>query len=173
MCLLHTWFLDFSEILSDFYLSFSSLISHFKFFCHYYAFTVHVFSPYLWDMMDLIFGRPLFASSLLSIIQILLDQTRQDDIRIIGCHALFDFVNCQVSLKAQLLYEYGSSYSRYRYWKWLKIMLLLFTHSRWMVLINLTLKPWFQDSVSYLKRWGRMSYHAFYVQRACRPLLLW
>ncbi|KAL7204417.1 hypothetical protein ACSBR2_017481 [Camellia fascicularis] len=38
---------------------------------------------------------PLFASSLLSIIQIMLDQTRHDEMRIIGCEALFEFVNNQ------------------------------------------------------------------------------
>ncbi|KAL1324748.1 hypothetical protein AAHE18_13G113100 [Arachis hypogaea] len=38
---------------------------------------------------------PLFASSLLSIIQILLDQTRHDEVQILGCHTLFDFVNNQ------------------------------------------------------------------------------
>ncbi|WCJ18507.1 ARM repeat superfamily protein [Euphorbia peplus] len=38
---------------------------------------------------------PLFASSLLGIIHILLDQTRHDDVRILGCQALFDFVNNQ------------------------------------------------------------------------------
>lgn len=38
---------------------------------------------------------PLFASSLLSIIQILLDQPRHDEVQILGCQTLFDFVNNQ------------------------------------------------------------------------------
>ncbi|KAI4381500.1 hypothetical protein MLD38_007566 [Melastoma candidum] len=38
---------------------------------------------------------PLFASNLLSIMNTLLDQTRQDEMRITGCHALFEFVNNQ------------------------------------------------------------------------------
>ncbi|XP_027351088.1 uncharacterized protein LOC113862158 [Abrus precatorius] len=39
---------------------------------------------------------PLFASSLLSIIHTLLDQTRQDEMRTLGCQILFDFVNNQI-----------------------------------------------------------------------------
>ncbi|XWS09313.1 hypothetical protein CRYUN_Cryun40dG0074800 [Craigia yunnanensis] len=39
---------------------------------------------------------PLFASSLLGIIRTLLEQTRQDEMRIMGCIALVDFINSQV-----------------------------------------------------------------------------
>ncbi|MCL7038359.1 hypothetical protein MKW94_005103 [Papaver nudicaule] len=38
---------------------------------------------------------PLFASSLLTVIQTLLDQTRQYEMLVIGCLTLFDFVNSQ------------------------------------------------------------------------------
>ncbi|CAH1419506.1 unnamed protein product [Lactuca virosa] len=38
---------------------------------------------------------PLFANSLLSIMQTLLVETRHDEMLIIGCQTLFDFVNCQ------------------------------------------------------------------------------
>ncbi|KAM7530084.1 hypothetical protein LguiB_033494 [Lonicera macranthoides] len=38
---------------------------------------------------------PLFANSLLTIMHTLLDQTRQDEIIIVGCQTLFDFVNNQ------------------------------------------------------------------------------
>ncbi|KAK8636936.1 hypothetical protein V6N13_064369 [Hibiscus sabdariffa] len=39
---------------------------------------------------------PLFASSLLGIIRTLLEQTRQDEMRILGCNALVDFINSQM-----------------------------------------------------------------------------
>ncbi|XP_040935155.1 protein SEMI-ROLLED LEAF 2 isoform X3 [Gossypium hirsutum] len=39
---------------------------------------------------------PLFASSLLGIIRALLEQTRQDEMRILGCNALVDFINSQM-----------------------------------------------------------------------------
>ncbi|XWS13233.1 hypothetical protein CRYUN_Cryun36dG0020200 [Craigia yunnanensis] len=39
---------------------------------------------------------PLFASSLLGIIRTLLEQTRQDEMRIMGCNALVEFINCQM-----------------------------------------------------------------------------
>ncbi|TQE12960.1 hypothetical protein C1H46_001335 [Malus baccata] len=38
---------------------------------------------------------PLFASSVLGIVQILLDQTRHDEIRLLGCQTLIEFINNQ------------------------------------------------------------------------------
>ncbi|KAK7404490.1 hypothetical protein VNO78_05421 [Psophocarpus tetragonolobus] len=38
---------------------------------------------------------PLFAGSLLEIIRTLLEQTRTDEIRILGCNTLFEFLECQ------------------------------------------------------------------------------
>ncbi|TVU28905.1 hypothetical protein EJB05_20443 [Eragrostis curvula] len=39
---------------------------------------------------------PLFASSLLTLVETLLEQNRQDDLRKIACQTLFDFVNNQI-----------------------------------------------------------------------------
>ncbi|XP_061367292.1 protein SEMI-ROLLED LEAF 2-like isoform X2 [Gastrolobium bilobum] len=38
---------------------------------------------------------PLFANSLLGIIRILLEQTRADEMRILGCNTLVEFIDCQ------------------------------------------------------------------------------
>ncbi|XP_022732999.1 uncharacterized protein LOC111287061 isoform X2 [Durio zibethinus] len=53
---------------------------------------VHVYKKLMISCRE---QMPLFASSFLSIIQILLDQTRMDDTRVLGCQALFVFVNNQ------------------------------------------------------------------------------
>ncbi|PPR95337.1 hypothetical protein GOBAR_AA25330 [Gossypium barbadense] len=45
---------------------------------------------------------PLFASSLLGIIRALLEQTRQDEMRILGCNALVDFINSQVRCSTEM-----------------------------------------------------------------------
>lgn len=41
-------------------------------------------------------GRSLFASSLLGIVRTLLEQAQQDEMQILGCSILADFVNSQV-----------------------------------------------------------------------------
>ncbi|KAL5998089.1 hypothetical protein ACLOJK_009024 [Asimina triloba] len=46
---------------------------------------------------------PLYASSLLCIVKTLLDQTRQDEMRILGCQALIDFINCQADHQVLLV----------------------------------------------------------------------
>ncbi|TQE03402.1 hypothetical protein C1H46_010967 [Malus baccata] len=49
------------------------------------------------QMLTEIFPRPpLFASGVLGIVQILLDQTRHDEIRLLGCLTLIEFINNQV-----------------------------------------------------------------------------
>ncbi|KAG8474982.1 hypothetical protein CXB51_031668 [Gossypium anomalum] len=50
---------------------------------------------------------PLFASSFLTIIQVLLDQTRMDDTRVLGCQALSVFVNNQVEAVDRFLPLYS------------------------------------------------------------------
>lgn len=42
--------------------------------------------------------RSLFASSYLGLIHILLDQSRHDEMRVLGCEAIYDFVTSQVHI---------------------------------------------------------------------------
>lgn len=51
--------------------------------------------------------RSLFASSYLGLIHILLDQTRHDEMRILGCEALYDFVTNQVHNSCQFYLSYS------------------------------------------------------------------
>ncbi|XP_057870804.2 protein SEMI-ROLLED LEAF 2 isoform X1 [Cryptomeria japonica] len=54
---------------------------------------MHIYRKLLFSCKE---QMPLFASSLLTIIRTLLDQMRQDEIRILGCQTLADFINCQM-----------------------------------------------------------------------------
>lgn len=49
--------------------------------------------------------RPLFASSLLGIIRTLLEQTRQEEMQILGCGTLVDFIDSQVCNGYESKYE--------------------------------------------------------------------
>lgn len=42
--------------------------------------------------------RPLFSCSLLSIVRTLLEQTREEEVQILGCNTLVDFISLQVHL---------------------------------------------------------------------------
>ncbi|XLR50334.1 hypothetical protein S83_001006, partial [Arachis hypogaea] len=46
---------------------------------------------------------PLYASSLLAMIWTLLEQSRIDKIRILGCNSLVDFIKCQAPTTDRLL----------------------------------------------------------------------
>lgn len=52
--------------------------------------------------------RSLFSSSYLGLIHILLDQTRYDEMRILGCEALYDFVTNQVHNSCQFYLFYST-----------------------------------------------------------------
>lgn len=49
-------------------------------------------------MKAFVIGRPLFASSLLGTVRTLLEQTREDEMQILGCNILVEFVDNQVML---------------------------------------------------------------------------
>ncbi|KAL2328854.1 hypothetical protein Fmac_022281 [Flemingia macrophylla] len=51
-----------------------------------------IYRKFLWSCKE---QMPLFAGSLLEIIRILLEQTRTDEIRILGCNTLLEFLDCQ------------------------------------------------------------------------------
>ncbi|KAJ8467428.1 hypothetical protein OPV22_029980 [Ensete ventricosum] len=54
---------------------------------------------------------PLYATSLLSIVQTLLDQTRQDDMRILGCLVLVDFLNNQIAVQNLFNFLYQAPFT--------------------------------------------------------------